>query len=320
VLIVALLTGLAACSSSLPTPAAVGQAVPPPVLSATQVQAVLGAVTNVLTPADKALDPSGLPARLVGPALAMRSAEYVRATATSGAKLPTQLPASEASAVIPQSDTWPRTVLVVTDQPADLGPRRVLVLQQASARDQYRLWGWARMFPGEFPKTAALTSGSAVLPMDDPDLLVPPSALLGQYADVLANGASSAAVNTFATDPFRTSTEGKRVEQLNLAAEGSATFAETYAPVGGPLVALATQDGGAIVVGELATASTVTAAPGGGTVGNDPVAAALAGAPPTASLSRTYTDVMVFYVPPKSAGGQVVALAAEQIITAASVS
>jgi hypothetical protein len=318
-IIAAAFTVLSACSAALPTPIASGQAVPPPVLSATQVQTVLGAVDAVLAPADKALDPTTLPTRLTGPALAMRSAEYVRAKVTGGAKPPTELPANEASAVIPQSQTWPRTVLVITDQPEDLGPRRVLVLQQTAPREQYKLWGWARMFPGDFPQTAALTAGSAVLANDDPDLLVKPDELLAQYADVLDKGAGSAAAGSFADDPFRTLTQTTRSQQQDLAVQGGATFTESYSPVGGPLVALATQQGGAIVVGQMTTTSTVTAATGG-TVGNDPVAAALAGATPTSSLSRTYTDVLIFYVPPKAAGGQVVALAAEQIVTAAAVS
>ncbi|MBU4335813.1 MAG: hypothetical protein KJ548_04500 [Actinobacteria bacterium] len=309
-----------ACSNPLPSVSPEAEAVPPPVLSAAQSQTVLAAVGSVLSTSDQALDPTGLSARLTGPALTMRTAEYIRSTATGGAKAPTALPANEASAVIPQTDVWPRTMLVITEQPDDLSARRVLILQQGSPREQYKLWGWARMFPGEFPTTAALTTGSAVVAADDPDLVVPPSAVLSQYADVLANGASSASAATYAGDTFRTATEANRTQQQALAAEGGATFTETYAAVDGPVVSLATQDGGALVVGQLSTTSTITAAEGGTLTNSDPFSAALAGAAPTTSLARTYTDVLVFYVPPASAGGQVVALAAEQILTAAAVS
>ncbi|MBU4213350.1 MAG: hypothetical protein KJ792_01685 [Actinobacteria bacterium] len=316
--VVALL--MTACSNPLPTAMPEAEAVAPPALSAVQSQAVVAAVGSVLSTSDKALDPAGLPARLTGPALAMRTAEYIRSTATGGAKPPTPLPANEATAVIPQTDVWPRTMLVITDQPDDLSARRVLVLQQAAPRDQYKLWGWARMFPGEFPTTAALTTGSAVLAADDPDLVVPPSAILSQYADVLANGAASASAAKYAGDTFRTAIEANRTQQQALAAEGGATFTETYTATDGPVVSLATQEGGALVVGQLSTTSTITAAQGGTLTNSDPFSAALAGAAPTTTLVRTYTDVLVFYVPPASAGGQVVALAAEQILTAAAVS
>lgn len=319
-LVAAIVLLAAACSASLPSAVPEAQAVPPPALTAAQSQAVVAAVGQVLSAADKSLDASALPARLTGPALAMRSAEYVRAAATGGAKPPTTLPASEASAVIPQTDVWPRTMLVLTDQPDDLTARRVLILQQASPREQYKLWGWARMFPGEFPTTAALPTGSTVLPDEGTGLVVQPSQVLAQYADVLANGAASPSGAAFAADTFRTATEANRTQQQALAAEGGATFTETYAPVGGPVVSLATQNGGALVVGQLTTTSTITAAAGGTLTNSDPFLATLAGAAPTTSLVRTYTDVLIFYVPPASAGGQVVAVAAEQIVTAAAVS
>ena len=84
---------LGACSGSLPEPAPeAAQAVAPPVLTAAQSETVLERLGEVLGQADAALDPALLAERVSGPALAMRGAEYVRASATAGAKLPTALP------------------------------------------------------------------------------------------------------------------------------------------------------------------------------------------------------------------------------------
>ena len=61
---------------------------------------------------------------------------------------------------MPQTDAWPRTQLVVTKQPDDLQAPRILVMQQAAPREQYRLWGWGRMGAGvQMPATAAPETG-----------------------------------------------------------------------------------------------------------------------------------------------------------------
>ena len=132
-----------------------------------QSEDVLTDVGEVLAAADAALDAAQLPPRVEGPALAVRTAEYVRATATAGAKPPTALPTDEQALIVPQTDVWPRTQLVVTKQPDDLQAPRILVMQQTAPREPYRLWGWGRMGAGvQMPATAAPETGSPVLAPD----------------------------------------------------------------------------------------------------------------------------------------------------------
>ena len=66
------------------------------------------------------------------------------------------------------------------------------------------------------------------------------------------------------------------------------------------MVTLQTVDGGAIVVGQLTTVSTVTLTVAGGTIPiSDPFYAALTGKTSAGSnFVRTFTDVLVMYVPP----------------------
>ena len=128
----------------------------PAATTVVQSQDVLTDVGAVLAAADAALDPAQLPPRVEGPALAVRTAEYARATATAGAKPPTALPTDEQALIVPQTDVWPRTQLVVTKQPDDLQAPRILVMQQTAPREPYRLWGWGRMGAGvQMPATAA---------------------------------------------------------------------------------------------------------------------------------------------------------------------
>ena len=311
---------LGACGTSLPTaepePA---PAVPPPAVSIGQSQRVLDAIAEVVAAGDGTNDATGLAARLEGPALAARSAEYVRAVATGGTRAPTALPFDEQVLVVPETDTWPRTQLVVSEQPDDLQAPRVLVLRQASPREPYRLWGWARLMPGvSMPATAAPEEGSPVLAPDDDTLLVPPAEVAARYADVLGAGDASAHAATFAPDAFRGAIVDER-NRLSSSLGDAASLAETYTAAAEPVVALGTADGGALVVADMTTTSTVTLAVAGGRIPVEPFYAALAGGATTAgtSLARTFTGVVVFYVPPAGSDAQVQVLAGEQIVTAA---
>ncbi|WP_307720314.1 hypothetical protein, partial [Cellulomonas algicola] len=320
VVALAVLAGCAAPPSEpAPDPA---PAVAPAATTVAQSTDVLGDLGEVLSTADAALDPAALAPRVTGPALATRTAEYVRSGVTGGAKPPTVLPTDEQVLIVPQTTQWPRTQLVVTEQPDDLQAPRILVLQQAAPREQYKLWGWARMAPGvSMPATAEPSTGSAVLAPDAQGLVVTPADALAQYADVLANGAGSAYAATFAPDPFRAAIEAARAAMV-AGVESAASATETYTPDAAPVVALATADGGAIVVGQMTTVSTVTLTVAGGTIPiQDPFYAALTGTQSAATaFARTYTDVLVMYVPPADSGAPVQVLAAEHAVTAASAS
>ncbi|WP_246855012.1 hypothetical protein [Cellulomonas sp. Y8] len=310
--------GLAACANPVPepTPDAV-PAVPPPALTVAQSTDVLDQVGTVLAAGDEALDASGLGARLVGPALAIRSAEYVRATATNGERPPVVIPTTAQTTITPDTTSWPRTQMVVTTQPDDLQAPLLLVLMQDGPRDPYRLWSWARLGPSvQMPPTATPEEGSEPVAADDgTSLLLSPTEAMAQYADVLTNGDASAAAATFPADFFRTAiTEARNQTAASL--QAVASVAETVSPEAGAVTALRTADGGAIVVGQLTTVTTVTLSQGSITL-NDPFDAALAGKGSVSSnLVRTWTDVVAMYVPPAGGAQQVTVLAAEHARTA----
>ncbi len=308
---------LTACSTPLPTPAPEPPpAVAPPVLSVAQTTSVLDDLGGVLAAGDAALDPSLLAPRVVGPALAIRKAEYQRASATGGERQPTALPTGAQVSVVPQSTTWPRVQLVVTEQPEDLQAPRVLILEQATPRDRYALWGWARMFPGvSMPATADPVDGSPVLDPADGDLAMAPDSVLTAYADLLTNGDASANAAAFAPDPFRDQIGASR-QALTTNVQDIGSVAETYTPDGPPLTVIGTADGGALVVGSMTTVSTVTISVAGAKFQLFPFEAAVSGVTEAAtSVAWTYTDVLVFRIPPAGSSDQVQLLAAEHQVT-----
>lgn len=309
--------GLAACAQPVPQPRPDAvPAVPPPALTAAQSERVLDQVGEVLAAADAAGDPAALAPRVTGPALAIRGAEYIRSQVTGGQRPPVTIPTTAQTSVVPDTTSWPRTQMVVTEQPADLQAPLLLVLVQNGPRDAYQLWGWARLGPSvQMPATADPAVGSEPVAPDDASLLMPPAEALAQYADVLTNGDASPAAATFPADFFRAAIAQARA-QTTESLQAVATVAETVAPVPDQVMALRTADGGAIVVGQLSTVTTVTLSQGSITL-NDPFDAALAGTPSvTSNLVRTWTDVVALYVPPAGAGTQVQVLAAEHARTA----
>ncbi|CAM5791292.1 hypothetical protein [Cellulomonas persica] len=314
--LVALLVG--ACSPDLPQPdAPPAPAVAPAALTVPQSERVLTSLGEVLTASDEALDPGALAPRVEGPALAMRTAEYVRASATAGAKPPTALPTNALAMVVPQTTDWSRTQLVVTEQPDDLQAQRILVLRQDDPRALYKLWGWARLMPGsQMPATAPADAGSETLAADDTSLLLTPTDALTQFMDVAANGAASQYAASFAASPLVQEMEDLRAEARS--GIGSAgTAATSYEMDPNPATALRTVDGGAIVTGTFTAVSRMTVTLDGATIGlSNPFYAALAGATSAAHESkRTFTGIVVLYVPPAGSQAQVQVLAGELVVT-----
>lgn len=313
---------LTGCAPALPEPSPpAAPAVPPPALSVEQSERVLGAIGASLASADGALSPAGLEARLSGPALATRTAEYLIATATAGAKPPTLLPMNAQTLVVPTGQEWPRTQFVVTEQPDDLTSPRLLVLQQANPREPYTLWGWTRLLPGvKMPATATPEIGSASVPADAAELVASPTDVVARYSDVLLNGDASAFVAEFAApDPYRNGIVAARAPFAKIASDANGTFTETHAPVADQTMALATADGGALVVAAMATTSALTF--GGGSLPLPAEYAALsggalaAGANLRSNLTTSFSDVVAFYVPPSGASTPIQVLGAEHVRT-----
>lgn len=315
VLAAAAAVALAGCGADLPQPnPEPAPAVAPPALADSQVDAILADLGSVLTAADAARDPQLLTSRVAGPALAIRSAEYQIATATQDASAVTVIPSAAQAVVVPDSTTWPRTFYVVTEQPEGLASPLLLTLRQADPRSRYVLWSWARLLPGvKMPPTADPEIGSLPLEPDAPGLLVAPKDVAGQYADVLTHGDASAFAATFAPDAFR-SALSTALAAISEAVKDVGSVAETYAAVDGGTTAVATADGGALVISELTTVSTFTLTSGKLTLTGD-TAALLGRAEVGSNVAVTYAGAVAFFVPPAGSDQQVQVLAAEHAQT-----
>ncbi len=306
-----LLGSVAACAAPLPEPLPdPAPAAPPPAVSVEQLDRILSDVAATLEEADAAGSAELLDPRIDGAAHRIRSVEYLLAAAGDPDAV-TPIPAEAETLVVPTTDTWPRTVMVVTEPPADLQAPLLLVLVQSEPRSQYELQAWARLFPGVVtPPTTQPEIGSSPVRPDAEGLVASPELVVAQYIDLLTHGAESEHAEAFTEDPLRAGIATTREAFAASASVNGGTLTETYQPAGPGPYAIATAGGGAIVVGVIETLTTITLADSVLTLG-DQTAALLGKDTVSNSVAFTWLSVVVFAVPPAGSSDPIEVLGAE---------
>lgn len=299
---------LAGCAVAPPVPAPEAPTVAA-VVSETQERKILDAVATTVAEHDEPSSAKGLAERVTGPALAMREAELRLAAETGNERWRTDLSTDTQQVVLPSDKGWPRTSYAV--QPDGPIAPALMVFDQASAREQYQLWGYVSLVPGvSLPPFADPGLGSAaVAPDDDASLVSAPQDALAGYAEVLTDG--EAAKGTAAYDDDRLRQELRQLEKSQTevpgwkTTEGKYSFAAKVDESTG-LRAVRTADGGALVVGGLTSTQTIELGQEGAEIKADalpPAQQALLGdRAVTGRLRTSYQDLVALYVP--SAGSE----------------
>lgn len=172
--------------SPSPSPA---QDILTPVMTKDQLKRVLDDIVSVVSEADSELNRESIEARVTGPALVARRAAYNIARRTEDPQPPAPLLASPIQLFLPSAtDTWPRSVMVVTGEQT----LTMMILRQESARDQYRLYQYMDILPGvDFPDVAAEEVGANTVKEDSKFLLMVPSDLATAVGSLLNEGPDS---------------------------------------------------------------------------------------------------------------------------------
>lgn len=192
--------GMCGCEGQLPTPKATTRQ-DAPNLSAKQEQKVRTRILKTLDQCNQNRDTDTLPTILEGPELDIRTSELNVAKATGNLDRKTTIPTDLAQAVISTDAGWPRSVFSITSTTKDQQSKRLLVFRQDSARQNYKLWGVARLFSGvKMPSFEISKTGSAQGTPTDTGLVMTPKAAVDAYADLLQNGANSKYASKFADD------------------------------------------------------------------------------------------------------------------------
>ncbi|MDP9026199.1 MAG: hypothetical protein M3N46_01420 [Actinomycetota bacterium] len=267
-----------------------------------QLKHIVAQVIQTVTLADAKGDPTLAATRLDGPALQLRTANYsIRAADNTVPALPA-LPHGEVKIALPQqSDTWPRSVFAVIQDPADSKSAPVaMMLVQKAPRDNYKV-EYLMTLELTVPAVAPAELGAPILPNDNKLGILPPSSLAAAYGSILIEGdASKQNVFFSATgDKLRTAVgfDFKQKQKADLPT--TATVAYTNAAGPGEVIAFGTNDSGQIVAVNLADTETVTPTEAGAAINPTGSIKALSGKSQTVKgITATYGLQLLFYVPP----------------------
>lgn len=157
----ALVVPLTACEGQLPTPAADTSTKVAPDLTEAQEKKIRLKILKTIDEADQAKNPDGYAAVMGGPQLDIRISQTTINQRGGGMSKYATIPKDIAQTVIPMDDGWPRSVFTITTTTEDQQSKRLLVFDQESAQQNYKLMAMARLFEGaKLPKFEIPTIGS----------------------------------------------------------------------------------------------------------------------------------------------------------------
>ena len=286
----------------------------PPVVTVAQVRKILREIQEVVAEADQSGEASQLEKRLDGPSLLFRQAHYLLMAKSPEIEPLPPISGSAISITLPASSiTWPRSVMIVTEGEQDSLPQ-MLVMQQASPREQYKLWYNIPLLPGsEIPEVAAPETGAIPVEKGSLFLKISPTQLPATFGNVIDNGTASEFYNLFDLegDEYYEQISTSQQEQIANLKRARISFSHSLGDEN--IIALSTADSGALVAVMMNDNYVIrpTRANSAVTVTGDEEL--LLGAQGSASGIRTqYAGMLLFYVPAATSNQKVVLLGATQ--------
>jgi hypothetical protein len=319
---IALTFSLSACATtpvpvSSPTPteseSSAAIDVIPPVVNSAQVRKILRELQQVVAEADQSGDSELLKARVAGPALLFREVHYELMSKSpeilplppiSGSAISITLPAT--------TNAWPRSFMIVTEGDGSSALPQMLVLQQQSPREQYKLWYNIPLLPGsEIPAVASAEIGAIPVERDSLFLRLSPIQLPNAFGDVIDKGQASEFYNLFNLegDEYYEQISTNQKEQSERLRRAKITFTHELGDEN--VISLSTSDSGALVAVLMTDNYLIkpTRANAAVTVSGNELL--LLGVEGSAEGVRTqYGGMLLFYVPASTNEGKITLLGA----------
>jgi len=289
-----------------------------------QAKQIIAKIVETVMTADKNRDAALIATRLAGPALQVRLANYRMLRADSKVPALPPIPAGTIEIVLAQqSDTWPRAVFAVIKDAKDakVAPTALMLIQQ-DPRSQYKVHYAVTLESGSvIPPSAPAVIGTTRMGADQKLLKITPQELAPAYGDVLAIDQKSKFYPLFQVDgdSLRTAIgaafKAKRIREM----PSTARLTFSHEAGQGEIVALSTNDAGAIVAVDLNETETVRPREVGAAI-NAPasVKALLGKGMSTRGIRAVYGQQLLFYVPAAGSSAKIVLLGYSQGMIAAS--
>jgi len=338
-----------ATPSPTPTTDTADPGAPVPALDERQIRRIVDRAITTVASADGTNDTELAATRLAGPALELKTADYaLRSKDAAQAGSSPVIPADgEIVLSLPQqvpenSTAWPRRLFVVIAQPAALEggqtvpaptptpsatsegeaeaapaptvlPPVAMVLTQADPRSDYKI-SYLVALQADIPEVPATEDGTAVLPPDSSLVSYPIADVTSAYVDILVQDEASEGYADFdvSSDRFVLGwglTKQQEQQANQQAQESPNNMAFSTIAGDGPLIALATTEGGALVLGTVRQTVDVTPAEEGAKVIAQGAINLLSGVERSErGYSSVYAGQLLFYVPPLDSDDPVVVL------------
>ena len=307
--------GLGACEGRIPEPQAAPADVDQiPDLTEEQESKIRASILETLDQASQNMSGDGLSARVTGPMLDVRNSAITVGKATGGLDKTNTIPSDMMQTVIPIDSGWPRTVYTITTTTEDQQSQRLLVFTQDSPRQNYKLWGVARLFAGaQLPRFTVPEIGTQMGLLNDTGLVATPQEAVERYANVLQNGANSEFADQFADDSLRQTIASVSQTVQEGMERNNGTQTQTFTVVPDAIKIMRSSDGGDLVVAQINSEWTRAAGDGRESLpASDEEQALFGDGTATSTMKVTYVNIVALYVPPEDSGEQITAVGAER--------
>lgn len=261
--------------------------------------------------------------RATGPFKSIRTSEYKLKGILKDSYGLDKLSSSSIQTAISQAQDYPHSAISVMDPSKGSNLQTITVFQQSTARENWKIWGSLDILPGATFPSLSLTEGSAQRVASDSDegLLVSPEAALKGYAKS-AQTAKNPKGMKFASDKLRDNLwDGKKTNKEAIGDAG--TVKMSFNPAKTSPISFKTEDGGALVVGQMNFNTTIEVTDEDATVTLGSTIGALAKGKAngeievSGSLSANYSVMVALHVPAGDAKNKEIAVvgASDPVLT-----
>jgi len=293
------------------------------VVTDSQLQRIVGDLATKVKAADTDKDWKALAIRAAGPVLEIRKVRYLLQSKSKKIKALPDIVANPVTVSLPmqlpeEETAWqPRTIMLVTKSEETTQGPQLMVLQQHSPRENYKLWYLIDLLPGNtFPEVAAQDTGALTVESDNAFLATKLDTLPYKYGNVLNKGTSSTFAREFdlKADKFFEARNADQNAQKEDLKKVKATISFQHALGDKNISGMLTLKSGGLIAVAMTDTSIIKPTVRGSAVSvTQAEQKILLNAPGSATgLSIKYENMLLFYVPIAGSNQRIKLLGASQ--------
>ena len=293
------------------------------VVTEAQLQRIVADVATTVKDADASRDEKALVNRVAGSALQIRKIQYL--LQSKSRKIPKLPPiiANPITVALPMElptpgVAWqPRTLMVVTKSDSTTSAPQMLVLQQKTPRENYKLWYLIDLLPDKnFPNVAAQAIGALPVNKDDSFLVTSLTSIPFKYGDTLNKGTNSKYAVEFdlASDEFYAELSEAQIQQKDEVEKVGSKIKFEHSLGNQNIIGLQTVERGGLIALTMNDTSTIRPKANGAAVSVKALdqKTLLGSLGSSTGLKIVYSNMLLFYVPESGSNEKIRLVGASQ--------